>query len=351
MKRNIYTTSFFLGIVALLFINSSSGREDNYAGANGDNGNCSGCHGGSGGGSISLTGAPSSYNSGETYTLTLTINDADAAVGGFQIVATNGTTNTQIGSFTASSGMRITGSNRLVHSTPRAFDNGSVSWTFDWTAPTDDMPNIVSFHFSGNAADGTGDTSDDETYTASANIALPISLISFSAKKVYKSAVSLAWEYHSTDDNTTFIVERGTKYDDFVEIERINTAKKGLVALSFLDKNPIKGAANYYRIKNIDAAGDVVYSKIINVLVEGENSLKVYPSMAQKSDFLTLSLGNSKTDNIEIYDIMGHIVKQISVSENTEMLKINLSELSLAKGRYIIKSQKTQETASFFVLQ
>jgi len=97
--KTIYTT-FALLFFGYLFISSSGGRDDNRANAPGDSNYCAACHtAATSGGNIMLTGVPGSYTAGTTYPFTLTLTDADAIVGGFQIVATNGANNTQVGTF------------------------------------------------------------------------------------------------------------------------------------------------------------------------------------------------------------------------------------------------------------
>jgi hypothetical protein len=105
MKKQLPFTYVAFGIIALgfLFLNTDTGRSGNYAGLTTDTGTCgtSGCHSGGtvNGTGVTLTGAPASYVAGQTYPLTLTIKDPDAISGGFQIVATNGTTMAQIGTY------------------------------------------------------------------------------------------------------------------------------------------------------------------------------------------------------------------------------------------------------------
>lgn len=158
-------TIFCLISVGCLILGSSGGRDDERSGAPPSNLYCNSCHTGSGSGMIALTGGPAGgiYVNNQVYNLTLTLSDASAVVGGFQITALN-SSNAKIGTFTQGSGSRTSANMGLTHSTPKPFSGGSVSWTFTWTAPSSGS-SPVTFYFAGNAANGNGnDDSGDKAY-------------------------------------------------------------------------------------------------------------------------------------------------------------------------------------------
>ncbi|MFM2267205.1 MAG: hypothetical protein RL757_646, partial [Bacteroidota bacterium] len=181
------THIFAILVVGILFLSNSTGRESDAANSTIDGGTCANCHSGSGAGSVLLTNVPTDYQEGQTYSLTLTVNDNDAmrVAAGFQIVATDGTSGAQVGTFTPASGMRLTGTNRLVQSAPKNFASGTAAWTFDWTAPTGTLPNDITFHYAAVATDGDGGPSPtDYVYTGSSSTVLPVDWLSFSAKRM-----------------------------------------------------------------------------------------------------------------------------------------------------------------------
>jgi hypothetical protein len=165
--RFIYTAFSFVAL-GMLFINSDNGRNGNYAGLSTDSGTCTSCHGGrtATGLGVTLAGAPASYVAGQTYPLTLTIKDPVAISGGFQVVATSGTTTTQIGTFVAGTGSKLNNTGRPVQSSPKLFSGGSVSWTFNWTAPA--TGTAVKFNYSAVACNNDGnETVGDAIYSGS----------------------------------------------------------------------------------------------------------------------------------------------------------------------------------------
>jgi Secretion system C-terminal sorting domain len=170
MKRQLPSIYVAFGVIALgaLFLNSDNGKTGNYCGLSTDSGTCSSCHGGGtvNGSGVTLTGAPASYVAGQTYPLTLTIKDPDAVSGGFQIVATNGTTTAQIGTFVAGTASKLNNTARPVQSAPKLFAAGSVAWTFNWTAPT--TGTAVKFNYSAVAGNNDGNENvGDAVYSGS----------------------------------------------------------------------------------------------------------------------------------------------------------------------------------------
>ena len=71
---------------------------------------------------------------------------------------------------------------------------GSVSWQFDWTAPSMNAPNDVKFYFAGNAANNNGFSgSGDNSYAgATALLPLPIEMTYFEVTKQKQNAL-LQW--------------------------------------------------------------------------------------------------------------------------------------------------------------
>lgn len=144
--------------------------------------NCTACHSGSlpntGGGSVSITGLPANYRPGQTVPLTVTVNDTNATIYGFQLVAIdrNGINAGTLAVTPANPQpiQIITGSvnggdrNYIEHTvngvTPTVF--GLKSWTFNWTAPADRIGKLE-FFAAGNGANSDSSTGGDQIYLSS----------------------------------------------------------------------------------------------------------------------------------------------------------------------------------------
>ena len=148
---------------------SSSGPGGDYTGSPFSNSlACGQCHGGNPnpGAGMTLSGLPSNYYPGETYSLTLSLNNP-TNTNGFQITSLDAS-NSAAGNFAAGAGSSphtFGGRSYLEHSTP----GNSGSWTFNWTAPATNV-GTVTFYASGNAANGNGGTSGDVIYKQEFNL-------------------------------------------------------------------------------------------------------------------------------------------------------------------------------------
>lgn len=350
MKIRFIYTFFGLLLFASLFMSLSGGRTGTYAGHPSDSGTCSNCHsGGSSVGSISLIGAPTSYEAGVTYPLTLTMNSNTAIEGGFQIVATNNSTNTQIGTFTTTPGETklLTGGGtddgRLVQSTPKPFSGGSVSWSCNWTAPSSGAPANVRFYFAGNAADGTGGTGDDFGFNgSSAVIALPVELSFFEAKPMQNEIVKLNWQTLSEQNSDFFEIQRSRNSDgtEFESIGRIfangNSFEQN--EYEFEDRFPILDQYSYYRLKQVDLDGKFAYSNIQSVKIEGDKNFDIFPNPISVGRKLNISYPNENNleKRVHIVNSIGAVVSE-SILNNQDTggnYTFDLSELPI--GIYFV---------------
>ncbi len=360
--RLIY--SFFILIFsASLFINFSGGVDDNYAGAPGDNGTCANCHGGGSttGSSVTLSNVPSSYVKGQSYPITLTIvhgSPISSSQGGFQIVATNGISNAMIGSFSAPAGTRINSANRLTQSVPKDLSSGTTSWTINWTAPTTGAPSNVKFYYVGNAANGNGGTSGDAILTGNSSTALPIELLSFSAKSGNNKTVNLTWKTASERNNSHFILERSGDNQQFEAIKQVKGSGTSTSVQNYQFTDDVENLVRnvlYYRLQQVDFDGTTTYSKTVSVDARKNANLKIYPSLAKRGDVLQVETADNAT--IEVLNINGQVVQTVlkspnNINPNADEKTLTIATADLIAGRYFVRciGNGMVKTSSFMVL-
>ena len=152
----------------------SFGVSPGFTGAPGE-GLCTSCHPGSpansGPGGVSLD-APPHYTPGMTYDFNVTVSDPTASRFGFQVVAKDGADDFQ-GTWEivdpADTRFSSPDANYVTHvSAP--FGSGSHAFAVRWTAPGSDVGDIT-FYAAGNGADGGGQPTGDQIYTAVATSA------------------------------------------------------------------------------------------------------------------------------------------------------------------------------------
>jgi hypothetical protein len=349
MTRKIpfFYLAFGLITYGSLFLNDASGRKGSYAGAPNDV-TCTSCHSDRAhdvNGIMTLTGAPANFIAGTVYPLILTLKDASAVSGGFQIVATNNAAvdNIMFGTFTPGAGTKIastTGSSplRLTHNAPKLFAAGQVSWTFSWTAPT--TGSGVRFYFAGNASNNDNDETVGDAIYTSTQITVPVELMSFEGKTTGKS-VKLTWKTASEHNNRLFEVERKVM-DNTDKFEKIGEVK-GFVNSSaihnynFIADVPQADKINYYRLRQVDLDGTSTFSKVISIGGNADNKgIKVYPNFVNQGLDVQIETVNSVEMAFDIIDISGKIVQSIKKGQNTEGVKI--STLGLSVGRYFVRS-------------
>ncbi len=142
-----------------------------YSGAPGSKGTCaSSCHG-SGTGTITVTGFPTSYIPGTTYTMTVSYSSG-STISNFNASARKGTTSSGAGTFAA-------GTRTAVYTVSgyengiRASSNSISSATFNWTAPAAGTGNVTLYVSGLQGSKGGPNTkivrTSTETVTSSAN--------------------------------------------------------------------------------------------------------------------------------------------------------------------------------------
>lgn len=185
----LFMLGLFLVAAGIVFLSgerkvaaSAMGPSPGFSGAPGE-GNCTACHNdfnvNSGTGNVVITGLPANYRPGQTIRVTVTVNQVNAVIYGFQSTAVD-----PIG--------RFAGSFSLVNSTQTQIKQTFVgpylrdyvehtvdgllpvqfntkSWQYDWHAPVAPRGN-VNFYAAGNAANSDGGPSGDYIYTTSARV-------------------------------------------------------------------------------------------------------------------------------------------------------------------------------------
>lgn len=163
-----------LGLLPAVATAFSAAPPDQKTGAPGE-GTCHDCHGSfplnSGEGSLTIM-APPFFAPEQTYVITVTLEDPNAARWGFEL------TPLDIGTILVTdpvhTQLSLSGGNSYIKQTSAgtyAGTTGSVTWIFEWTSPVD-PPDAVTFYAAGNAANNNGATSGDYIYTAASTTTL-----------------------------------------------------------------------------------------------------------------------------------------------------------------------------------
>ncbi|MBI3142388.1 MAG: T9SS type A sorting domain-containing protein [Bacteroidetes bacterium] len=162
--------------IGLVLLSNASGPSAAASGSPKEGGNnCTVCHMGtanSGGGSLSFSGIEG-YTPGETYTITVNVNDETSSKRGFQATMLN-SSNQPVGNLKPLSGNELFtsgGNNYVQHASP----SSSGTFTFEWQAPST-VEGTVTLFAAGNASNGDGNPTGDKIYTNSLTISSSTSM-------------------------------------------------------------------------------------------------------------------------------------------------------------------------------
>ncbi|UAY51182.1 reprolysin-like metallopeptidase [Ferruginibacter albus] len=167
---------------------------------------------------------------------------------------------------------------------------------------------------------------------------VPIMWLSFTATAA-NNQVLLSWMVNEVNVDH-YEVERKTAVSDsfFVIGQKASVTGNGIdQSYSFIDPNPVEGA-NTYIIKEIGKNGNVVYSEIRALTFTNITSAWSIPTYVTAGSITLRS--NSTVTNvvIQLYDVIGRLVKQTSPQSVTAGQSISLDNLNrFSQGVYTVK--------------
>ena len=178
-----------------------------------------------------------------------------------------------------------------------------------------------------------GDNSGNGSLSITYGAALPIQLLSFTARADENQQVALAWKTALEQNAADFDLERSA---DAVHFEKIGVVKAAGSAASytFSDEKPLKGF-NYYRLKSNDTDTRFEYSSIVSVQVNGKSKVKIFPTLVHDNLIVEGAV------SFDIVNNLGQVVLQNTSGDNTVSLQ------QLQNGIYFVRA--TDENGESFV--
>lgn len=167
------------------------------------------------------------------------------------------------------------------------------------------------------------------TYSA----VVPLTLISFSIKKIDKEKVRLDWVSDNEINTSHFVIEKSMDGVLFEATGSVAAAGSSGSTYSFI--NNISGIAPvyYYRLKMIDMDGKFQYSRVVLVNYNsGDEKLFLFPNPA--NTFITVT--GSKQQEISITNVAGQLIKKFLFSNSTQTVHIG----DWKSGVYFLKTEQ-----------
>lgn len=350
MKRNIYFAilAFFISVPTEFLFTYSSTPPNGYTNAPGEN-NCTACHSsfslvtsGQKWDSISLT-QNMPYGNGtivSPYSFTLNFKDKNRYKYGFQVCVLP--INAGIGSLSigtlalnpiSSSETQIAlapDRQYIEHNSAGVYTStNSKSWTFNWIPPISGYTGNIKFYVCINSTDDDSYTGGDSVFAKVFTFqVLPVTWLDF--KALYFSdeeKTILNWSTSTEQNNNRFEIEYSLDNE-----YPFNWYNAGTIKGSN-NSNTIKNYSFehyigifhtkliYYRIKQIDNDGRYSYSKTLNVKVQTESEIEMYPNPCQdKVYFKNMERGSL----IKLYKLDGTYIMQAKLGMDNGVKLINI---------------------------
>ena len=167
-----------MGISVSTIFALSSGPVDGRTGSPADGFktcNDTGCHNSftlnSGSAKFSIS-VPSSYTSGETLSISISFSDSKTLKHGFELSALDAS-DEHVGTFSSVDNKTKTTDGKgyyIKHTSTGDNQSGNASWNVQWTAPTSEVQDPVTFYAAGNEANGDFTNKGDYIYTTTEQI-------------------------------------------------------------------------------------------------------------------------------------------------------------------------------------
>ena len=175
-------------------------------------------------------------------------------------------------------------------------------------------------------------------------ITLPVELLYFAGTLEDNHTVSLAWATATETNNDHFDIERS---GDAINYTTLSTVKGDGNSASIknyqcTDFSPLSGA-NYYRLKQVDANGQYVYSTVVVVHTPQKEGvgLSIYPNPVL--DFVQVAANSSGEliRQINLYDVTGVKLSSYNNSSGIATTQIDCSRLT--PGVYLLEVKTNME--------
>jgi hypothetical protein len=160
---------------------------------------------------------------------------------------------------------------------------------------------------------------------------VPLTLVSFTAKRVSNREVRLEWKSENEFNTSHFIIERSSDGIIYTDAGSVASNGEGSGNYHFNDVIHLLSPVFYYRLKMVDRDDKFEYSNIvrINTKANGVNVF-TYPNPADK--FITVI--SSKQQEAVITNSQGLSIRKILLMSGTQSINI----ANLPSGIYLIKT-------------
>lgn len=183
---------------------------------------------------------------------------------------------------------------------------------------------------------------------AEAQVALPVTLVDFEAKKLNDKNSILSWTTASESNSSHFNLQRSTDKKAWTSFGKVNAQGNSQIIKNyeFVDENVYNGVdarlTVYYRLQMVDLDGQTKISPFESVVfgtgaVTGREIL-AYPNPASHGIQVEWDIDEAnQPTSIELFDIDGKLVYTTKVDPNSNQEYIDFSFTDVQSGLYLLR--------------
>jgi hypothetical protein len=169
--------------------------------------------------------------------------------------------------------------------------------------------------------------------TSSALTVLPATFLTFSGKLLPDQQVKLYWEAYEDNARSYFEVQRSKDGITFTSIGQGPL----FPPFHFLDPSPQLGN-NFYRIKEVKKDGTGTYSKVVQIQVQKEFGIALYPNPVHDKLSIQVSGRDVEQGQIRITDIQGREVYRSAKTNVAGAAMLHIDTRRWPAQTYILKA-------------
>jgi hypothetical protein len=180
------------------------------------------------------------------------------------------------------------------------------------------------------------------TRSATVNPApLPVELTSFTGSVDIQSSATLRWTTASERNTAYFAIERSTDGTSFAEASLLIAAGNSSKSASYQWRDPQRLThVTYYRLRQADLDGSVVYSSVVALVPAPtiDHLVEVYPNPSTGQTIQLLLQGYSgETLKLHLVDVLGRpVLTQVLTPADTRIVIPLILPQGLAAGTYLL---------------
>ncbi len=145
--------------------------------------------------------------------------------------------------------------------------------------------------------------------------------------------IALDWKLEASESSEWFDIERTTPHStEWESIGQIGEIT-GTNQFQFLDKHPQRGK-NAYRIGHMKSGGAYEYSSIVEINLEVQEKLRLYPNPARETLIVEADITGSATIRLHLYDLSGKVCLSHKWDSEGSMIEA-ISLEGLSPGLYV----------------